>query len=117
MKTANSPLKITIGFGIAILTAACVLLAAEPPGPPDSILPFHKYAPEDVAAKHIAAMRADGSLTNVVATLARDGTICAIRDHPWTQHFHTTPESRPNVVECRRCKVCGAHQDKIARWE
>jgi len=36
------------------------------------------------AQSHIALMRADGSLTNVVNSLVADGTVCAIRgQHIW----------------------------------
>jgi len=72
----------------------------------------------DEAKRHIAKMRADGSITNVIAILIADGTFCQVSGHVWGQHSHNTLEYSPSRVNCRQCAACGLHQEQhVTSWK
>lgn len=73
---------------------------------------------EETTKSHIAAMRKDGSLTNVVNALVADGTFCAIRQHSFQSHLHVTLEYVSNKAGCRECSMCGLHQTMyLSDWK
>lgn len=75
-------------------------------------------AATDKTAEHIAAMKADGSLTNVVQTLVRDGTICAIRGHVWEGGCGNPGCLVLHQNPIRHCTICRAVQSqKVGAWE
>lgn len=52
--------------------------------------------------------------TDLVNVLVTDGTFCKVRGHSWGAHAHVTLEHVPSRVGCRKCQVCGLHQEQYA---
>lgn len=56
--------------------------------------------------------------TDLVNVLVTDGTFCKVRGHSWGAHMHVTLEHVPSRVGCRKCQVCGLHQEQHAsEWK
>lgn len=79
-------------------------------------------AGQEKAAEHVAAMKADGTVTNVVRQLASDGSICAVVGHAWR-------DGRPGEgdgvyfadyhpgTSYRTCRICGGCESQsITDW-
>lgn len=75
-------------------------------------------SPDDIAKAHIKAMQNDGSITNAVNLLVKDGLFCSVRGHAWGMHVHQTLEYVPDRIACRECKACGLHQAQyVSEWK
>lgn len=71
---------------------------------------------------HIAAMRYDESLTNVLRKLVGEGEVCRIRGHAWrdgrpgaelsASEWLVNTIDAPNGREFRTCRLCGRCESK-----
>lgn len=54
----------------------------------------------------------------IIDSIVKDGTFCRVRGHSWGAHMHVTLEHAPGRVGCRKCQVCGLHQEQYAsEWK
>ena len=62
----------------------------------------------------------DGSLTNSIMRLAKEGHICAVLGHNWEMIPHVTLEYRPDgeYPRHRKCRTCGMTESKsVSAWK
>jgi hypothetical protein len=62
----------------------------------------------------------DGTLTNSIMRLAKEGHLCAVLGHNWEMIPHVTLEYRPDgeYPRHRKCRTCGMTESKsVSAWK
>jgi hypothetical protein len=81
--------------------------------------PLPKDTTPSLTRAHIATMRADGSLANVVNRLVQDGVVCEIRGHLWADGCSVGPGCTAyHTGPLRHCVVCRKEETRtLGPWQ